>query len=185
MNNIAEIACRFLYKTKEEVGICKSKEWCAEFVSIVLEKSNIKGTKPNSISCNDLIAQMRNSEFWYEPDDTPEPGDIIFFDWDKEHDACKGKPIDHVGIVTTYQNGYVTYIDGNSGDGTRVAIHTMPISALKFSGLYQDYYMRYREIKQTEETNCCKKDVSSILKCIDKINTETETMKKILQNWSE
>lgn len=178
MNNIAEIARSFLYKTKEEVGICKSIEWCSEFVSIVLEKSNIKGKKPCSISCNELISQMRNSEFWYEPEDTPETGDIIFFDWDKGNDPLKEKPIDHVGIVTTYQNGYVTYIDGNSGDGTRVAIHTMPLSALKFSGLYQDYYMRYRENKQT-------KDVSSLLKCIEKINAETETMKKILQYWSE
>lgn len=40
------------------------------------------------------------------------------------------------------------------------------------------------KIKQTEETNY-KKEVSSLLKCIDKINAETEIMKKILQNWSE
>lgn len=182
MNNIAEIACRYLHKTKEEVGICKSTEWCAEFVSIVLEKSNIKGKKPCSISCNELIAQMRNSEYWYEPDDVPETGDIIFFDWDKGHDPLKEKPIDHVGIVTVYQNGYVTYIDGNSGNGKRVAIHTMPISALKFSGLYQDYYMRYREIKTTEKENI---DFSSILKSIEKINAETENMRTLIKKWSE
>ena len=42
MNNIASIAETFLGKTKEEAGIKKSVEWCAEFVSIVLEKSAIK-----------------------------------------------------------------------------------------------------------------------------------------------
>ena len=43
MNNIATIAGTFLGKTKEEAGIKKSVEWCAEFVSIVLEKKRYKG----------------------------------------------------------------------------------------------------------------------------------------------
>ena len=90
MNDIATIAGTFLGKTKEEVGIKKSVEWCAEFVSIVLEKSDIKGNKPCSISCNDLIAQMRTSEFWYEPQDDPQRNDIIFFDWNRQSDG--GKP---------------------------------------------------------------------------------------------
>ena len=176
MNNIATIAGTFLGKTKEEVGIKKSVEWCAEFVSIVLEKSDIKGNKPESISCNDLIAQMRNSEFWYEPQDNPQRNDVIFFDWNRQSDG--GKPLDHVGIITKYENGYVTYIDGNSGDGKRVLIHTIPISSLRFSGKYQDYYMRYREI-ETPENN--KADTATLLKSIDKIMLEIDIMRKILR----
>lgn len=177
MNNIATIAGTFLGKTKEEVGIKKSVEWCAEFVSIVLEKSAIKGNKPCSISCNELIAQMRNSEFWYEPLDAPQRNDIIFFDWNRQHDG--GKPLDHVGIITKYENGYVTYIDGNSADGKKVLIHTIPISALRFSGQYQDYYMRYREI-ETSESN--KIDTAMLLKSIDKIMLEVDIMRKILRS---
>lgn len=176
MNNIATIAGTFLGKTKEEVGIKKSIEWCAEFVSIVLEKSDIKGNKPCSISCNELIAQMRNSEFWYEPQDDPQRNDIIFFDWNRQNDG--GKPLDHVGIITKYENGYITYIDGNSGDGKKVSIHTIPISALRFSGQYQDYYMRYREI-ETAENN--KVDTTTLLKSIDKIMLEIDIMRKILR----
>lgn len=176
MNNIAEIAETFLGKTKEEVGIKKSVEWCAEFVSIVLEKSDIKGNKPCSISCNELISQMRNSEFWYEPQNEPKRDDIIFFDWNRQHDG--GKPLDHVGIITSYDKGYITYIDGNSGDGKRVTIHTIPISTLRFSGCYQDYYMRYKEI-ETPETN--KVDTATLLKSIDKIMLEVDIMRKILR----
>lgn len=176
MNNIATIAETFLGKTKEEAGIKKSVEWCAEFVSIVLEKSAIKGNKPCSISCNEIIAQMRNSEFWYEPEDAPQRNDIIFFDWNRQPDG--GKPLDHVGIITKYENGYVTYIDGNSADGKKVLIHTIPISALRFSGQYQDYYMRYREI-ETSESN--KIDTTMLLKSIDKIMLEIDIMRKILR----
>ena len=176
MNDIATIAETFLGKTKEEVGIKKSVEWCAEFVSIVLAKSAIKGNKPESISCNDLIAQMRTSEFWYEPQNAPQRNDIIFFDWNRQADS--GKPLDHVGIITKYENGYITYIDGNSGDGKRVAIHTRLISALRFSGEYQDYYMRYREI-ETSENN--KVDNATLLKSIDKIMLEIDIMRKILR----
>ena len=176
MNNIATIAGTFLGKTKEEVGIKKSVEWCAEFVSIVLEKSAIKGNKPESISCNELIAQMRASEFWYEPQDAPQRNDIIFFDWNRQADG--GKPLDHVGIITSYDKGYITYIDGNSGDGKRVCIHTIPISALRFSGTYQDFYMRYREI-ETPENN--KVDTATLLKSIDKIMLEIDIMRKILR----
>lgn len=176
MNNIAEIAETFLGKTKEETGIKKSVEWCAEFVSIVLEKSGIKGKKPWSISCNELISQMRNSEFWYEPQNEPQINDVIFFDWNRQYDG--GKPLDHVGIVTKYENGYITYIDGNSGDGKRVSIHTIPISALRFSGQYQDYYMRYREIETPETNNV---DTATLLKSIDKIMLEIDIMRKILR----
>ena len=176
MNNIAKIAETFLGKTKEETGIKKSVEWCAEFVSIVLAKSAIKGNKPESISCNDLIAQMRNSEFWYEPQDNPQRNDIIFFDWNRQADG--GRPLDHVGIITKYENGYITYIDGNSGDGKKVSMHTIPISALRFSGSYQDYYMRYREI-ETPENN--KVDNATLLKSIDKIMLEIDIMRKILR----
>lgn len=181
MNNIAEIAETFLGKTKEEVGIKKSIEWCAEFVSIILEKSNIKGKKPCSISCNDLIAQMRSSEFWYEPDGAPKRGDIIFFDWNREHDG--GRPLDHVGIITKHENGYITYIDGNSGDGKRVTIHTIPMSALRFSGTYQDYYMRYKEIETAETQNISVKEIASILNRIEKIAAEIEIMRKCVERW--
>ena len=176
MNNIAEIAENFLGKTKEEVGIKKSVEWCAEFVSIVLEKSAIKGNKPCSISCNDLIAQMRTSEFWYEPQNEPDRSDIIFIDWNRQSDG--GKPLDHVGIITNYDDGYITYIDGNSGDGKRVAMHTIPISALRFSGQYQDYYMRYKEVETTENKTI---DTATLLKSIDKIMLEIDIMRSILR----
>ena len=176
MNNIAEIAETLLGKTKEEVGIKKSVEWCAEFVSIVLAKSAIKGNKPCSISCNELIAQMRKSEFWYEPQNEPDRNDIIFFDWNRQSDG--GKPLDHVGIITNYDDGYITYIDGNSVDGKKVSMHTIPISALRFSGQYQDYYMRYKEVETLENKTI---DTATLLKSIDKIMLEVDIMRKILR----
>ena len=118
---------------------------------------------------------MRNSEFWYEPQNEPQRNDIIFFYFYRQYDG--GKPLDHVGIITKYENGYITYIDGNSGDGKKVSIHTIPISALRFSGQYQDYYMRYREIETPEN----KVDNATLLKSIDKIMLEIDIMRKILR----
>lgn len=40
----------------------------------------------------------------------PSPGDIIFFDWDVDHDP------DHVGIVADCTDGIVTTVEGNTGD---------------------------------------------------------------------
>ena len=42
--------------------------------------------------------------------DTPEPGDLIFFDW--EQDGSR----DHVGIVTAVVNDKVFTVEGNSSD---------------------------------------------------------------------
>lgn len=45
---------------------------------------------------------------------TPSPGDIIFFDWDVDHDP------DHVGIVADCVDGIVTTVEGNTGDSPGV-----------------------------------------------------------------
>ena len=55
-----------------------------------------------------------SQNLWRDNSYIPNPGDIIFFDWDDE-DGLNGQP-DHVGIVEKVENGYVYTIEGNSGD---------------------------------------------------------------------
>ena len=47
---------------------------------------------------------------WRLMGDTPEPGDLIFFDW--EQDGAR----DHVGIVTAVVDDKVFTVEGNSSD---------------------------------------------------------------------
>ncbi len=48
----------------------------------------------------------------------PQPGDIIFFDWDSPGVGQDGNP-DHVGIVEKVEDGVVYTIEGNSDDACR------------------------------------------------------------------
>ena len=48
----------------------------------------------------------------------PQPGDIIFFDWDSPGTGQDGDP-DHVGIVEKVGDGFVYTIEGNSDDACR------------------------------------------------------------------
>ena len=48
----------------------------------------------------------------------PQPGDIIFFDWDSPGTGQDGNP-DHVGIVEKVEDGFVYTIEGNSDDACK------------------------------------------------------------------
>ena len=47
---------------------------------------------------------------WQDNTYIPNPGDIIFFNWDGD------SLIDHVGIVEKVENGKIYTIEGNSND---------------------------------------------------------------------
>ena len=50
---------------------------------------------------------------WLEPTETPQAGDLIFFDWEQDESR------DHVGIVTAVIDGNVFTVEGNSSDRCR------------------------------------------------------------------
>jgi hypothetical protein len=55
-------------------------------------------------------------------------GDLVLFDWD----FAGGDPADHVGrLAQAPSNGRVRTVDGNSGQGGRVAVRERPIASVR------------------------------------------------------
>lgn len=91
-------------------GFNNRVEWCACFVSWVMNEAGLieAGSVPKFAYCPTGIQWFQLHERWQGRQYTPEPGDIIFFDW--QNDGIS----DHVGIVEKVENGTVYTIEGNS-----------------------------------------------------------------------
>jgi hypothetical protein len=97
--------------------------WCAEFVSYCFNKAGagyvVNGlqTKNGYLSCTRGIAAMKKKGLKQIPVKDAQPGDIIFFDWNHDHDP------DHTGIVlkNNPKKGQIVCREGNTsrGDGSR------------------------------------------------------------------
>lgn len=139
----SEYAYECLNKSRAELDLNKSTEWCAEFVSHVITTCRPDLESVTSISCNDMKKLMLDSGLFYEPDDAPMINDIVFFDWNRGSNGDTVKPLDHVGVVTHgYGDLYIDYIDGNSDDSGLVKLHTE--HRLTVNGDYPDYYLRLK-----------------------------------------
>ena len=147
INAIVTTASNFVGYSRTEIGLNKSTEWCAEFVSFCLKAGEEDDV--TSISCNDMYKNMTNSTHWCEPDDMIKTGDVIFFNWC--HTWDNGRPLDHVGIVIDVAHGYVTYVDGNSDSTEIVRMHTRSLDKFDFNHDYPDKYMRLTSYSDQEE----------------------------------
>ena len=92
--------------------------WCATFVSAVAIKLGYTDIIPTECGCGKMIELLKKKGAWVENENrTPNPGDIIFYDW---NDNGKGDNLgssEHVGIVEMVSGGNITVIEGNY-DGT-------------------------------------------------------------------
>ena len=91
--------------------------WCATFVSAVAIKCGLTSIIPTECGCGQMIALFQALGEWQESDSrTPNPGDVIFYDWgDTGAGDNTGWP-DHVGIVESVSGGNITVIEGNKND---------------------------------------------------------------------
>lgn len=98
-------------------GFDSRVEWCACFVSWCANECGFidAGIIPKFSSCSRGVEWFQTHGLWQDNSYEPRPGDIIFFDWDKENVGQDGVP-NHVGIVEKVENGYVYTVEGNSGD---------------------------------------------------------------------
>ena len=96
-------------------GFDSRVEWCACFVSWCAEQCGYidTGIIPKFSLCSDGVTWFQSKGQWQDGNYTPNPGDIIFFDWEGDG-SC-----DHVGIVEYAENGVVHTIEGNSSDSCR------------------------------------------------------------------
>ena len=93
-------------------GLDYRVEWCAIFVSWCADQCGYldAGVLPKMEGVRPYVDWFIQRDQWQERDYEPNPGDIIFFDWEPD-----GSP-DHVGIVERCENGIVYTVEGNSAD---------------------------------------------------------------------
>ena len=93
-------------------GFENHEEWCALFISWCADKCGYlkSGAAPKFALVSDGADWFVLRDQWRLMGDTPEPGDLIFFDW--EQDGSR----DHVGIVTGVVGDKVFTVEGNSSD---------------------------------------------------------------------
>lgn len=89
-------------------------EWCAAFVSAVAVKLGYTDIIPTECSCTKMIALLQNIGAWNESDSRiPNPGELIFYNWEAPATGDDTTDADHVGIVESVRNGMITVIEGN------------------------------------------------------------------------
>lgn len=97
--------------------------WCATFVSAVFVQLGYTDIMPTECSCPRMITLFKKKGIWVEDESRiPNPGDIIFYDWDdgasKVAEDNTGAP-EHVGIVEKVSNGIITVIEGNYSNSVK------------------------------------------------------------------
>ena len=94
--------------------------WCATFVSAVAIKLGYTAIIPTECSCAKMIELFKKIGCWVEDDSRkPNPGDIIFYDWE---DSGKGDNVgssDHTGIVEKVSGNTITIIEGNYSNSVK------------------------------------------------------------------
>lgn len=88
--------------------------WCATFVSAVAVKLGYTEIIPTECSCPKMITLLKNIGAWEESDSrVPNPGDIMFYDWEDNGVGDNQGSSDHVGIVEKVSGNTITIIEGN------------------------------------------------------------------------
>lgn len=88
--------------------------WCAATVSAAAISLGYTDIIPTECSCGQMINLLKQKGVWNENDArTPNPGDIIMYDWgDSGNGDNTGWP-DHVGLVEKVSGNTITVIEGN------------------------------------------------------------------------
>lgn len=94
--------------------------WCATFVSAVAITIDYTDIIPTECSCQKMITLFKNIGCWIENENRkPNPGEVIFYDWqDSGVGDNKGRS-DHVGIVEKVDGNTITVIEGNYSNAVK------------------------------------------------------------------
>ena len=96
-------------------GFKNREDWCAFFVSWCEDQCGYikSGDAPNFAYVSEGADWFVLRDQWRLMGETPESGDLIFFDWDQDGSRA------HVGIVTAVVDDKVFTVEGNSSDMCR------------------------------------------------------------------
>lgn len=94
--------------------------WCATFVSAVAIKLGYTDIIPTECGCQQMIELFKKAGMWAEDENrTPQPGDIIFYDWQDSGSGDNKGWSDHVGIVEEVSGKTITVIEGNYSNAVK------------------------------------------------------------------
>lgn len=108
-------------------------EWCVIFVSWCADQCGYldEGVLPKMEGVLPLVDWFRERDQWQYRDYEPNPGDLIFYDWENDGIA------DHVGIVERVENGLIYSVEGNVDDRCIENSHYVGTSSIYGFGLPQ------------------------------------------------
>ena len=91
--------------------------WCSTFVSAVAVKLGCTDIIPTECGCEKHVQLFKNKGIWVENENRkPQPGDIIFYDWNDSGNGDSKGNADHVGIVEKVSGMIITVIEGNKNN---------------------------------------------------------------------
>lgn len=146
--------------------------WCATFVSAVAVQLGYTDIIPCECSCPRMITLFQKKGIWVEDENrTPNPGDIIFYDWQDNGVGDNKGSSDHVGIVEKIDGNCIIIIEGNYSNS--VKRRTLSING--------KYIRGYGVPKYDIETNTTTKPTTTIAKPASA--NRIDTVKEV-QNWA-
>jgi hypothetical protein len=97
-----------------------SDPWCAAFVSACAQVLGLTKTVFPECGCIPMINLYKQHGRWMEDDAyRPQPGDVIFYDWEDSGVGDNVGASYHVGLVTGVDGGVISIIEGNCGNAVR------------------------------------------------------------------
>lgn len=98
-----------------------SAPWCATTPSAIAIKLGLEKIIYPECSCTRMIELYKAAGRWAEDDSyTPQPGDLIMYDWDDNGVGDNTGEPDHVGVVVRITGDTIRVIEGNMGSSSRV-----------------------------------------------------------------
>lgn len=133
--------------------------WCATFVSATSIACGYTDIMPTECGCGKMIELYQKLGRWEENDAyKPEPGDVVFYDWDDNGVGDNKGASDHVGIVEKVVGTTITIIEGNCSNSVKRR-------EIQVNGRYiRGYGLPAFEKKATKEDTGAKLSVEEIAK---------------------
>ena len=98
-------------------AVKNTDDWCDVFVTVVFQREGLSYLVGRECGVERHIQIFKKLGIWNEDGTTtPQSGDIITFNWDKDTQQNDGWA-DHIGIVERVENGWIHTIEGNSSNG--------------------------------------------------------------------
>lgn len=94
--------------------------WCATFISYLSIECGYTDIVPTECGCERQVELFKKLGEWDENDARiPNPGDIIYYDWQDTGNGDNRGWSDHVGIVESCDGKNIIVIEGNNADSVK------------------------------------------------------------------